>query len=231
MFNELEIIEGIFLKESKNRFLCEVLINGVVEECYVPSSSRIENYLKLNSKKVLLSRNNGRSIRTKYSLFAVYYYNKLILLNLNKVNDLLMYYLLENDLVDSDIYNIKKEVFIDGYKSDLVIKKFDETKEKIIEAKGIIDIRKEIDFPKVHSERALKQLINIKTLLNSQYAVEYYFVSLSPIVQKVSITDLTPDYYNMLKQCLKNGLKIKGITICIDEGWNIYFKKLSININ
>lgn len=231
MFSDLEIIEGTFIKESKNRFLCEVLVDGMIEECYVPSSSRIENYLNLNNKKVLLSRNAGENIRTKYSLFAVYYYSKLILLNLNKVNDILIQYLLKNELDENEIFTIKKEEFINGYKSDLVIKEFNKPKEKIIEAKGIIDIRKEIHFPKVHSDRALKQLKNLKILLNNQYDVEYYFVSLSPIVKKVNITSSTPKYHNILCECLSNGLKIKGISIHIDKTMNINFEKLNINVN
>lgn len=231
MFSELEIIEGTFIKESKNRFLCEVLVDGTIEECYVPSSSRIDNYLKLNKKKVLLSRNIGKNVRTKYSLFAVYYYNKFILLNLNKVNDILIQYLSETVLDEKQIYTIKKEEFINGYKSDLVIKEFNNPLGKIIEAKGIIDIRKEIHFPKVHSDRALKQLMNIKTLLKNHYDVEYYFVSLSPIVKKVNITSLTPEYFKILCECLNSGLKIKGISINIDRKMNIEFNKLNININ
>lgn len=82
-FNQL--IEGVFIEESKNRFLCKVLIDNKVCECYVPSSSRIENYLNVKGKKVLLTPNKSNS-RTNYSLFAVKFYNKYILLNLNLTN-------------------------------------------------------------------------------------------------------------------------------------------------
>jgi DNA-binding sugar fermentation-stimulating protein len=31
-------LKGFSFKKSKNRFLCDVLINGQVEECYVANS-------------------------------------------------------------------------------------------------------------------------------------------------------------------------------------------------
>lgn len=65
-----ELIKGIFIEESKNRFLCKVVVDGVLHECYVPSSSKIENYLNINNKEILLTRNQGGNRRTKYSLFA-----------------------------------------------------------------------------------------------------------------------------------------------------------------
>ena len=49
-------IEGIFVKELKNRFLCEVIIDGVSTICYVPSSCHLSNFLSLEGKQVLLSR-------------------------------------------------------------------------------------------------------------------------------------------------------------------------------
>ena len=38
-------VEGIFLRELKNRFLCEVELNGTPVVCYVPSSCHLGNSL------------------------------------------------------------------------------------------------------------------------------------------------------------------------------------------
>jgi len=76
-------IEGIFKSESKNRFLCNVLVNGKLCECYIPSSSKLSPLVNLKGKKVLLTLNKGTNNRTKYSVFAVQHYRKYILLNLN----------------------------------------------------------------------------------------------------------------------------------------------------
>ncbi|WP_214849123.1 DNA/RNA nuclease SfsA [Exiguobacterium sp. s193] len=230
MFNGTETIEGTFIKESKNRFLCEVLIDNQLVECYVPSSSRIENYLKLSNKKVLLTKNIGSKSRTKYSLFAVMYYNKYVILNLNKVNELLTYYIEQNEFVEAQIYTIEKEKTVNGYKTDLIIYEPLKSEEKIIEAKGIIGITREVLFPKVHSERALKQLEQISILLRNNYIVEYYFVSLSPIVKKVIINSSHSKYYKLLNECIENGLRLKGIGAILNKEKEVSFVKIKVEI-
>lgn len=230
MFKELEIIEGIFITENKNRFLCDVLINGRIEECYVPNSSKVEKYLNLKSKIVLLSRNAGSRGRTRYSLFAVKYYNKYILLNLNKVNDLLKYYISTTELKKNTLYTIKNEIILNGYKADLVIREPALNKEKMIEAKAIIDIRHSTYFPKVYSERAIKQLLHIKSLLIDGHKIEYYLVSLSPIVRKVSIDSSFTEYYLLFNECIENGLIVKGISVHLGRNKEVSFQRLKIEL-
>jgi DNA-binding sugar fermentation-stimulating protein len=77
---------GIFSKELKNRFLCEVLVEDEVVECYVSSSCRLENFIDLRGKQVLLLPTESPNARTKYSLFAVPYKRNHILLNIGMVN-------------------------------------------------------------------------------------------------------------------------------------------------
>jgi DNA-binding sugar fermentation-stimulating protein len=231
MFIPTEVVEGTFIKESKNRFLCEVLINGKIEECYVPSSSRMENYLNLKNKKVLLTINKDKNSRTRYALFAVKYFNKYILLNLNMVNDFLRNYIAFTELKEPVLDNIKKETIIEGYKTDLFIIETATTKEKIIEAKGIIDIRKNIVFPKINSERAIRQLIYIESLLNNNHRVEYYFVSLSPIIKCVTINNSYQEYYRRLNNCLSKGLKLKGISVHLCSDMKVSYKRLKIKLN
>lgn len=50
----VERTEGIFNKELKNRFLCEVLVEDEVVECYASSSCRLDNFIDLHGKQVLL---------------------------------------------------------------------------------------------------------------------------------------------------------------------------------
>ena len=47
-------IEGIFIREQKNRFICEVMVEDEIIECYVPSSCRLDNFIDLHGKRVLL---------------------------------------------------------------------------------------------------------------------------------------------------------------------------------
>ena len=84
--NSQEYAYGVFVKELKNRFLCEVEIDGKVEECYVPSSCHLSNFLQLKGKRVLLVPTQGKSPRTKYALYAMPYKRNYIVLNTSLSN-------------------------------------------------------------------------------------------------------------------------------------------------
>lgn len=222
-----EVFQGVFIKESKNRFLCIVNINGVPEECYVPSSSKMENYLNLTGKTVFLTRNQNKNGRTKFALFAVRYYGKLVLLNLNLISSILHSGVLTEYITRKKDYQLFKEQTIYGYKTDLLLidPKNDEDK-ILIEAKGIISTKRITKFPQVNSERAIRQLIKINNLLLKGVKIQYLLISLSPIVRKIVIED--SPYSKLLKECINNGLLVKGLSLCLEESLVTVSKKLII---
>lgn len=212
-----EIIEGIFIEESKNRFLCYVLIDREICECYVPSASKLKNYLNMKNKKVILTINKKTNLRTKYSIFAVKYYNKFIILNLSIVNKMVEEYLKKK----YSIANIEREKYFEGYKSDFLIS---EETNVIIEAKGIIAARKSVDFPTVHCQRAIYQLEKIEKLLRNGHEVQYFLISLSPIVQTIKINNdiRFKQYTDLLLKCINQGMRLSS--------FNIFFEKNEIEI-
>lgn len=207
-----KVFEGIFIEETKNRFLCKVLINNMIHECYVPSASKLENYLVMKNKKVLLVRNKGKRSRTKYSLFAIMYYNKYIILSMMIVNKVLEEYLKANSL-EGELY---REKYIDKYKADFVI--FGDTK-IVIEAKGLLATRKNVIFPSVYCYRAIEQLKTISKLLDEGWKAKYFFISLSSIVRTIIINknELYLEYYYLLVECLNKGMEVKGFNIYYDN--------------
>lgn len=91
-----EYLEATFIKEGKHRFICTILINGVMKECYVSSSSKLSKYIDLNNLTVLVTKNNNLKLRTDYTLEAVtingmYYY-----LNFNNANNLYQDFLISS---------------------------------------------------------------------------------------------------------------------------------------
>lgn len=209
----IETIEGTFIRESPNRFLCEVEIFGEVHECYIPSSSRIENYLSMRNKKVLLTENKVKR-RTKYSLFAVSVKEKYVIVNLNMVNSLLKNLILQGKLKDYKGYLAKNEVYTDGYKADLLLCKGEV--EIIAEVKGVISEQSIVCFPQVHTERGVQQLIQLKSLLLHGKKVHYFFVSLSPFVNTIKISNNNVKYLEAISSCLELGMKIIVLQITYD---------------
>ena len=126
---------GIFVKELKNRFLCEVEIDSELVVCYVPSSCHLSNFLKLNKKEVLLVPTATPNSRTKYALFAVPYKKNYIVLNTSMANRAI------EESLKSRLFaylgkrkNVIKEHSVSGYKCDLYI----EDTDTIIEIKSVI---------------------------------------------------------------------------------------------
>ncbi|EGD46135.1 sugar fermentation stimulation protein [Ruminiclostridium papyrosolvens DSM 2782] len=202
-----ELIEGIFKSESKNRFLCKVLIMGNELECYLPSSSKLSPLINLKGKRVLLTLNRGTDIRTKYSVFAVQYYRNYILLNLNITNRILEEDIRKNYKLCKPSDIILKEKTIEGYKADLILPDH----KTLFEAKSIISTKKAALFPSVYPQRAIEQLQKIEALLDLGWNVKYCFIALSPYVKTISINLQYETYLEQLKKCLEKGMKVEGL--------------------
>jgi DNA-binding sugar fermentation-stimulating protein len=202
--------KGIFVKESKNRFLCEVIVDDRTVECYIPSSCRLDNFLQLSGRTVLLSRNKSNSSRTEYSVTAIPYKASYLLLNTSLSNKLIF----EN--ISSRRFsfigtrnNILKEQKIGTYKADLLVAEKTKT---LIEIKSIITQSNDAIFPTVYSQRAIDQLRHIYDLLLSGYKACYFFVSLNPYVKNIKINSDIKEYHALLADCIKQGMVLKGYT-------------------
>lgn len=203
-----KLIEGIFLSESKNRFLCKVLIEGEELECYLPSSSKLEPLINLIGKKVLLTINKATNIKTKYSVFAVKHYRKYILLNLNVTNWVLEEYLRKKYNLFRSSEVILREKTIEGYKADFVLPGENKT---VFEAKSIISTKQTTRFPSIHPKRAIQQLYKIENLLDLGWNAQYYFISLSPFVKNLTLDLQYKTYIEQFNKCIQKGMKVNGL--------------------
>ena len=213
-------ISGVFVKELKNRFLCEVKIDGKVEECYVPSSCHLSNFLQLNGKRVVLIPTQGKNPRTKYALYAAPYRRNYIILNTS----------LSNVAIEKGIHNrrfsylgkrsnVQKEHSVEGYKADLYIP---QTK-TIVEIKSVLSENDEAVFPTVFSERTQNQLKSIQEMLEKGYKVVFIIVSLNPYIKKLTI-DKSTEFYSELTRCIEKGMEIRAYTSHL-ENYEIEIKK------
>ena len=206
-----EFLVGTFVREEKNRFICTVRINDIEEECYIPSSCRLENFVLLNNKTVLLKKNKSINGRTRYSVFALKYRRNYIILRPAEANEIVGKALKHNRL---GLFNngeiVEKEHIIDGYKADFYLPK-DNT---IIEVKSIITTSSEAVFPTVYSERAISQLLTISELLNRNYKAVYLYISLNPNVKRLSLSNnrIHSTYNDLILKCIDRGMICKAYT-------------------
>ena len=213
-------IEGTFVRELKNRFLCEVLIDGVSTVCYVPSSCHLGNFIELKGKRVFLLPTITKNARTPYSLFAIPNNKQLILLNTSAANDAV-----GNSLKTRKASflgsrkQINREIYLDDYKADFFIRDTN----TIIEVKSVLSLDKQAVFPTVYSERTIKQLKQLNTLMKRGYNAHYVIVSLNPSVKTVLLSPQT-EFWQYFNECLTQGMncsaftcKIKDMRISLDR--------------
>lgn len=199
-------IEGVFLRELKNRFLCEVELNGTPVVCYVPSSCHLDNFLKLQGRRVLLTKNQGNKTRTEYALFAMPYKQSCILLSPSVANQAVAASLKSRRFSFlGGRQHYRHEFKVDGYKADLYI----EDTQTIIETKAVITTEAEAIFPTVFSERTLKQMFALEQRLSSGHNACLFIVSLNPYVRKLWINS-DCDFFHVLKRCLDTGLILRA---------------------
>lgn len=220
-------MEGIFIKERKNRFICEVMVEDEAIECYVPSSCRLDNFIELQGKRVLLLPTETPGARTRYSLFAVPYKRNHILLNIGRVNGII-----EEDIGKrffsalgkrTEVY---REYKIGAYKSDLFIK----NSRTLLEVKSILSLGKTALFPTVFSQRTLDQLAEIYFLLDEGYKAALIIASLSPYVEEVQIDTASP-FYEALLPCIEKGMQLLAVSIHIQQGEAKVKQKIKLKIN
>lgn len=209
------MLYGTFKEETKNRFLCQVTIDGEDVECYIPSSCKLGNFIDMNGRTVLLTRNQAKSTRTRYAVYAVKLKNDYILLNLSQANR----------IVEAALPNrrfsflgprkqIVREKKIENYKSDLYI----EDSKTIIEVKSILSFQKTAIFPTVQSERSNRQLMQLSSLLDEGFKVCYLFVSFNHCIKEIQINDAIEEYTRLFDMCLQKGMTVYGITTRMKDG-------------
>ncbi len=217
-------VMGIFKRELKNRFLCEVSISGEDIVCYVPSSCHLSNFLKLEGKQVLLVPTQTPNSRTPYALYAVRYRNSYILLNTS----------LANRAIDTNIRKrrfhflgsrkiVKKEHKIYDYKADLYLPETD----TIIEVKSIISTDRMAHFPSVYSERTLNQFRSIQQILKDGHKVYFFIVSLCSSVKEIMI-DKDSEFYAEFAKCVQLGLGVAAFSCKINGNELLISKTLII---
>lgn len=204
--NTSELKVGRFISESKNRFLCVVNIDGTEDICYIASSCRLDNFIDLRGKSVLLQKNKGVNERTRYSLIGVKYKRNYIILNTSWANKAIDESFLKRRFSFLERRkDFQTEISVCGYKTDFFIP----NSKTIIEVKSVIATDETAVFPTVYSERTLKQLKKMANLIDMGYKGFFLVVSLNPYVKAIKLYQ-NSEIVKQLNDCVVRGMQIKG---------------------
>lgn len=208
------IVYGIFKEELKNRFLCLVTVGSSDVVCYIPASCRLSNFLDMPGRQVMLLPNTSRDARTRYSIYAVEYQHRFVLLNLSKANRVI------EERIRSRRFsylgkrtNVLREHLVDGYKADLYL----EDTKTIIEIKSILSFARDALFPSVYTERGIRQLEKLYELLNKGYKVAYVFVAMNSQMRLVRLNQEMTEYAQLFHSCIAAGMQCYAYSIQLDE--------------
>ncbi len=197
-------IEATFIEEGKYRFICTILIDGVLTECYVSSSSKLSKYVKLENQKVLVLKNKDDKLRTRFTLEAAIIKKQHLYLNFNNTNHLYREYLLSHGY---DERTIQRETLVNGLvKTDFFINDIG-----CIEVKSLLSREKHISFPDKSSKRIGEQLKQYINLQKVGIPVTFAFIAMSKDI--ISLDWSNHDVKNDLSKAINLGLKIEAFSV------------------
>lgn len=223
------ITEGIFVNRP-NRFIANVLINGMLEKVHVKNTGRCKEILTKGTK-VYLEKSNNPNRKTKYSLISAYKNDLLINIDSQIPNDV-VYDSISNNKVDEllSVDFLKREVNYGNSRFDLY---YEKGKEKgFIEVKGVtLETNGLSMFPDAPTERGTKHVYEIIKSMNEGYKSYIFF-----LIQIEGINYFKPNetmdkkFSNALSLAKKEGVNLLAYNSIITKDEISIGKKVEILI-
>lgn len=197
------IIKGIF-KSRPNRFIAIVEIDGLDEICHVKNTGRCKELLTDNAV-VYLCKSDNPNRKTKYDLIAVQKGDRLINMDSQVVNTVVIEYLPK---IFKDIVLIKPECKYGNSRFDIYVETI--TEKIFIECKGVtLENNGVALFPDAPTERGCKHLKELQTAVKNGFAAYVIFV-----IQMKDVTHFEPNRHTHIEfaEELKNS-KANGVNV------------------
>ncbi len=203
------IVEGVFVSRP-NRFIANVIVNGVEQTVHVKNTGRCKELL-VDGAKVYLSVSDNPARKTKYDLVAVEKITDrgILLINMDSQipNDAVAEWLPKSGLFsDKAVY--RREYTYGKSRFDLYVE--DGNRKAFVEVKGVtLENNGIVSFPDAPTERGVKHIEELIKALEMGY--ESYIVF---VVQMKGVTEFRPnkerhpEFADVLKKACNSGVKI-----------------------
>lgn len=209
-----KIVKGEFISRP-NRFIAEVLVDGVKETVHVKNTGRCRELLT-DRAEVYLSVSSNPARKTKYDLVAVKKGDKLINMDSQIPNDVAEEWLRKGKLFSDDAV-IRREVTYGKSRFDFYIE--DSGRKIFLEVKGVTLENDGIAmFPDAPTERGVKHISELISLKNEGYEAYIMFV-----IQIEDVTGFMPNdvthkaFGDKLREAEKAGVKVLVMNCKVTE--------------
>lgn len=208
------IVKGIFLSRP-NRFIAEVLIDGIKQTVHVKNTGRCKELL-IKGNEVWLQKSHNPLRKTAYDLVAVKKGDMLINMDSQIPNAVAAEWLKKGKLFSKEAV-IKREVTFGNSRFDLFIE--DKNRKAFIEVKGVTLENDGIaSFPDAPTLRGVKHINEL--IKCAQNGFEAYIIF---IIQMKGVHLFTPNYEThaefgeALKKAQENGVNIIALDCNVEE--------------
>jgi sugar fermentation stimulation protein A len=212
---------GIF-RSRPNRFIAFVEIDGIEEICHVKNTGRCKELL-IPGVKVYVQEHDNPSRKTRFSVIAVEKRNRLINMDSQAPNKVVLEWIQKGGLFQ-DVTYIKPEKTFGDSRLDLYVEA--SNKKIYIEVKGVtLEEDGIVRFPDAPTERGIKHLKELCECRRQGYEAYLIFVVQMSHVNHFEPNDKThSEFGEALRQAREQGVCILAYDCEVD------FDKLEIGI-
>jgi sugar fermentation stimulation protein A len=203
-----KIIDATFVTRP-NRFIAQVLINGIQESVHVKNTGRCKEIL-VKDTKVYLEESTNPNRKTKYSLVSAYKGSILINIDSQAPNQVVHEALKNNKIRGfEDLSFISRERTYGNSRFDIYYER-NNGKKGFIEVKGVtLEIEGIALFPDAPTERGTKHIDEMVSAVGEGYEGNILFLIQMPQVKNFSPNfDMDPKFTNSLKTAYESGVKV-----------------------
>lgn len=225
-----EIIEAEFINRP-NRFNALVKINGKEEIVHVPNTGRCKEIL-IPGTKVLLRKEDNPTRKTKYDLICAYKGDKLINIDSQIPNKVVMEALVNKKIGKLIEYNsILKEKTFGKSRFDFKLEK-ETGEEYYLEVKGVtLENSGYASFPDAPTDRGRKHLLElVKVKEEGKGAGVLFLIQMEGIKEFTSNDENDPAFGEALRYAKENGVDIFVYSCIVSEKEITLNKEVKLSI-
>lgn len=207
------MVPGTFLSRP-NRFVAQVVIDGVTETVHVKNTGRCRELLPVGAK-VWCQRSDNPNRKTKFDLIAVAKGDRMINMDSQAPNAAAREWLLNGGL--GEIRDLRAETVHGDSRFD-----FSFTREGIpclLEVKGVtLEEEGVCAFPDAPTQRGAKHLRGLTEAVREGYGAYVLFVIQMGSVRSLHPNDATdPEFGRALRQAAAQGVRILAVDCAVTE--------------